>query len=261
MKIAFISFSIIFLSVFYTVVDCHLSSKKPTEKESFLTPDVSPDAPPKDNTEQTPPSNNTNKTNSSAVSQEKVNKSIILATKIVEIMFEFMKNVIPVDADRVSTTFKSNSSNFKFKSKIPTTDKKEAILMVKKNGLTLQSMSDQFRRDKDIVLHALQQNVSALQYADKSLTCNKEFGLSAVKLNGLALQYFSDELRDDPQIFLMAVEQNILAIQYASERLIRGPPLKYDLSYEDDLCRWFDYRKLDLAREIHQSEDVSRSSQ
>lgn len=48
-------------------------------------------------------------------------------------------------------------------------DKKEALLLVKRNGLELKNLPDEFQKDRDVVIEAIESNPTAIEYVHESL--------------------------------------------------------------------------------------------
>ena len=87
-------------------------------------------------------------------------------------------------------------------------DKKEALKIVRDDGLKFKDLPDHFKKDKEIVLAAIKYINSAvgrkggyvLKFADDSLKKDKEVVLAAVKSNEAALEFADDSLKNDPDI-------------------------------------------------------------
>lgn len=63
------------------------------------------------------------------------------------------------------------------------------------DGLSVRSLSAEFRGDREIGLAAVRRSSRACQYLTVALRADKEFGLAAVTANGCAVEFLSVELR------------------------------------------------------------------
>ena len=97
-------------------------------------------------------------------------------------------------------------------------DREIALLVIKKDGMTLGDSRNHLRADKELVLAAIQQNGRALQYASEDLRQDREVVLAAVQQDGMALEY-AGPFRQDREVVLTAVQQDGMALESASEEL------------------------------------------
>ena len=98
---------------------------------------------------------------------------------------------------------------------------REAIVLVKRNGLALRGLDSDLKNNKEVVLAAVGQYGYALEFASAALKRDRNFVLAAVRQNGFALRYASAELQGDREVVLAAVEQNGFAFRHASAALKR----------------------------------------
>eukprot|EP00971_Amphidinium_carterae_P140144 2776919-Amphidinium_carterae.1 len=63
----------------------------------------------------------------------------------------------------------------------------EHLARLRRYGLLLNLLPEEFKRDRDIVLAAVSLNGNALQYAADKCKQNREIVLTAVRANGRAL--------------------------------------------------------------------------
>lgn len=94
---------------------------------------------------------------------------------------------------------------------------KEKILqVVKEDGISLQSVSDQWKDDLDVVIQAVKQDGNALYYASEKMKKNREVVIEAIKQNGSSLQFAPEEFRNDKEIVSLAVKNDGLSLKYSS---------------------------------------------
>ncbi|MBF0100181.1 MAG: DUF4116 domain-containing protein [Desulfobacterales bacterium] len=91
-------------------------------------------------------------------------------------------------------------------------DKAFVMKCVKKRGLCLQFLSEQFRANREIVMIAVENNGLALQFTADHLKADKQVVITAVQNRGYALEYASIELRFDREIVIKAVGEMKLSI-------------------------------------------------
>lgn len=80
-------------------------------------------------------------------------------------------------------------------------NKKQALNIVKKNGLNLAKIPHKFKKDREIVLAAVRNDGFAFVDADKKFLNDKEIAIEAVKNNHLAyLVLINSNLMEDSDI-------------------------------------------------------------
>ena len=80
-------------------------------------------------------------------------------------------------------------------------NKKQALNIVKKNGLNLSKIPHKFKKDREIVLAAVRNDGFAITDADKKFLFDKEIVIEAVKNNSLVfLLLFNTNLTEDSEI-------------------------------------------------------------
>lgn len=124
-------------------------------------------------------------------------------------------------------------------------DRDIALALVKKNGVELEKLSNEFRNDEEFVIAACKQNPKALDFASERIRELKNkalqiieqsekpraadlnplalkfkpVALALVKKNGIELKHISHEFQDDEEIVDEAVSENILAMEFVSKRI------------------------------------------
>lgn len=96
--------------------------------------------------------------------------------------------------------------------------KEKVIEFVKVDGISLESVDDQWKDDIDVVIEAVKVDPIALVYASNKMKKNKTVVLEAVQRDGLVLEH-TDAFKDDKEVILVAVKNNGLALKYSSEEL------------------------------------------
>ncbi len=159
-------------------------------------------------------------------------------------------------------------------------DKIFALERVKKEGLTLQYMSQRLQNNKEAVLAATLNNPAAFTHASedlrksRSFTCelmrarkddlvlkyatqrpqnSKTVLLAAIEQNGLALQWAGDRPRSSRNVVKAAVLQNHFAFMYASDELRNEKEFVLELIVLEPRIRRF------LSKELKEDMDVKRA--
>tara|TARA_A100001015_G_scaffold26303_1_gene29520 strand:- start:314 stop:571 length:258 start_codon:yes stop_codon:yes gene_type:complete len=78
-------------------------------------------------------------------------------------------------------------------------DKKEAIKIVRYDGIKIKDLPDHFKKDKEIIFAAWSTYGDAPKFAGENLK-NKNFILELIKKNGSAIEFANDSLKNDPDI-------------------------------------------------------------
>lgn len=102
---------------------------------------------------------------------------------------------------------------------------KEAVLKkVRKYGLSLADLPEEFRSDREVVLAAVSQNGHALKFAADSLRADREIVLAAVNhSDGFALEFADNFLKNDREIALAAVRKHGLNLGNIDISLRKDP--------------------------------------
>ena len=80
-------------------------------------------------------------------------------------------------------------------------NKKQALNIVKKNGLNLSKIPHKFKKDREIVLAAVRNDGFAITEADKSFLRDKKIAIEAIKNNKNSfLLFFNTNLVKDKDI-------------------------------------------------------------
>jgi hypothetical protein len=87
-------------------------------------------------------------------------------------------------------------------------DQKTAINKVRKQGLEIQNLPEEFKNDELVVLAALENDEYALNFASNELKNNREFIKKVVKKNGRALQFAGESIKADKEIAKIAFKSN-----------------------------------------------------
>lgn len=91
--------------------------------------------------------------------------------------------------------------------------------LVKKNGMMLKIIPQQFKNNDKIVKYAIKQNGIALKYTSNENKSNYQMVKHAVKNDGLSLEYVSEELKNNFNIVKYAIGKNLMALIFSSARL------------------------------------------
>lgn len=97
------------------------------------------------------------------------------------------------------------------------TNKEEALDLVNKNGVFLNSLSLEFKDDSDVVIAAIKNYSHSFAYASDRLKNDREIVLLALEDEGENLEYVSPELKQDKTILLKALEQSLNAFKSIPE--------------------------------------------
>ena len=87
------------------------------------------------------------------------------------------------------------------------TEREEALETVRKDGLKLQYVKEEFKADLEIALAAIGENSEAFHFAGEDLKNNRDFALAAVRKNASCIQFVNVEFQRDLEILLAVFEQ------------------------------------------------------
>lgn len=116
----------------------------------------------------------------------------------------------------LSTIQLGNEQSFEFISKRLQQDPEFVLEAVRRNGLILKYLSDEFKMNEKITTAAIMQNADATQYIHEDKRKNKDFVLAILKStnkNDLVQNHL------DRDILLKIVEERLSAFSYLSEKL------------------------------------------
>jgi len=117
-------------------------------------------------------------------------------------------------------------------------NKEEAIALVSKNGVDLNTLSDVFRNDKDVVMAAVQENITSFVSASDELHDDKDVVMSILRHQlsidtwdgknvlpmyhklplRIPFEWISDRLKGDKEVMMQAVRINGEYLRYSSIR-------------------------------------------
>ena len=93
------------------------------------------------------------------------------------------------------------------------------ILVLKKNGLLIESLGVDMRNDKELVLEAVKQNGNSLDVIDLTMQNDKDVVIEAVKNCGRYLYLASSEMKNNKDVILQAIKSTSSALRYASNNI------------------------------------------
>ena len=130
----------------------------------------------------------------------------------------YLKNVnklLKNDLKLVLTAVKQNSRASIFMDPSLWSNKTIVMQVLRGNGLSLESASNELKNDYDIVLTAVQENGMALEFVPAKYLTNNKIVKAALNADGRALKFCLSKQKNNPSLIRLAVENNIKSIRYA----------------------------------------------